>query len=191
MKEPTSKILLAWNWNNNVVTRLPIFDYQLAIIDCRLARLRRIYPIKTILKIGYHYEDLSLVNGDHRQAMRHFEEQLSRLRKIYPVKTICMHGSPLSKHDNRDLWDSLTSALQSAPAYPQPKPHYRDYGIIGEPYFDVDFSKVLYLTDTGRRPSICTNARPGYCRDALPCVSTGGHSYVCTCGRPCVFAGGK
>jgi hypothetical protein len=24
-------------------------------------------------------------------------------------------------------------------------------GIIGEPYFDVDFSKVLYLTDTGRR----------------------------------------
>ena len=31
------------------------------------------------------------------------------------------------------------------------KPHYRDYGIIGEPYFDVDFSKVLYLTDTGRR----------------------------------------
>jgi hypothetical protein len=24
-------------------------------------------------------------------------------------------------------------------------------GIIGEPYFDVDFSKMLYLTDTGRR----------------------------------------
>ncbi len=28
---------------------------------------------------------------------------------------------------------------------------YKDFGIIGEPYFDVDFSKVLYLTDTGRR----------------------------------------
>ena len=29
--------------------------------------------------------------------------------------------------------------------------HYRDLGIIGEPYFDIDFSEVLYLTDTGRR----------------------------------------
>lgn len=28
---------------------------------------------------------------------------------------------------------------------------YRNYGIIAEPYFDLDFSKVLYLTDTGRR----------------------------------------
>ena len=28
--------------------------------------------------------------------------------------------------------------------------HYYDYGIIGEPYFDIDYSKVLYLTDTGR-----------------------------------------
>ena len=31
------------------------------------------------------------------------------------------------------------------------KYNYRDFGIIGEPYFDVDYSKVLYLTDTGRR----------------------------------------
>jgi len=28
---------------------------------------------------------------------------------------------------------------------------YRDFGIEGEPYFDIDFDKVLYLTDTGRR----------------------------------------
>src|SRR5690625_2901666 len=47
-----------------------------------------------------------------------------------------MHGSPLSRYDNRDLWKSYS---------------YRDYGIIAEPYFDMDFSRVLYLTDTGRR----------------------------------------
>jgi hypothetical protein len=47
-----------------------------------------------------------------------------------------MEGAPLSKYDNRDLWK---------------KYNYRDYGIIGEPYFDTDFSKVFYLTDTGRR----------------------------------------
>jgi hypothetical protein len=28
---------------------------------------------------------------------------------------------------------------------------YRELGIIGEPYLDVDFDEVFYLTDTGRR----------------------------------------
>jgi hypothetical protein len=47
-----------------------------------------------------------------------------------------MHGSPRSPYDGRDLWKTYS---------------YRDFGIIGEPYFDTDFSKLLYLTDTGRR----------------------------------------
>ncbi len=87
-------------------------------------------------EIGYHYEDLSLCRGNHGEAIRHFEEQLKRFWEIVDVKTICMHGSPLSKHDNRDLWKEY---------------NYRDYDIIGEPYFDLDFSRVFYLTDTGRR----------------------------------------
>ncbi len=69
-------------------------------------------------------------------AIEDFRLNLEKLRKLYPVKTICMHGSPLSKWDNRDLWKSYD---------------YRDYGIIAEPYFDVDFDEVFYLTDTGRR----------------------------------------
>ena len=28
---------------------------------------------------------------------------------------------------------------------------YRDFGIIGEPYFDINFEEVLYLTDTGQK----------------------------------------
>lgn len=28
---------------------------------------------------------------------------------------------------------------------------YKDLGIIGEPFLDVDFDEVFYLTDTGRR----------------------------------------
>jgi predicted DNA-binding transcriptional regulator len=69
-------------------------------------------------------------------AIEDFKRNLERLRKICPIKTICMHGSPLSKYDSRDLWE---------------KYDYRDFGIIAEPYFDVDFEEVLYLTDTGRR----------------------------------------
>ena len=87
-------------------------------------------------EIGYHYEDMSICNGDTDKALMHFEQQLAYFRHFYPVKTICMHGAPRSKHDSKDLWKSN---------------NYRDYGIIGEPYFDVDFSKCFYLTDTGRR----------------------------------------
>ena len=46
-----------------------------------------------------------------------------------------MHGSPISKWDSRDIWK---------------KYDYKKLGIIGEPYFDIDFNNVFYLTDTGR-----------------------------------------
>lgn len=87
-------------------------------------------------EIGYHYEDMDFAKGDPHQAIKLFETNLNRLREVADVKTICMHGSPLSKFDNRDIWNHYD---------------YRDFGIIAEPYFDLDFSKVLYLTDTGRR----------------------------------------
>ena len=87
-------------------------------------------------EIGYHYEDLSICNGDAEKAICHFKMQLDYFRKYYPVRTICMHGSPRSKFDSRKLWEQFD---------------YHDFGIVGEPYFDVDFSKVFYLTDTGRR----------------------------------------
>jgi len=86
-------------------------------------------------EIGYHYEDLARCRGDFMRAITMFEDHLSTFRNLYPVTTICMHGSPLSKWDNRRLWQRF---------------NYRDYGIIGEPYFDVDFRQVAYLTDTGR-----------------------------------------
>ncbi len=114
-------------------------------------------------EIGYHYEDVStmaerrkaeggrqglLGSGRSaqsseeieseliRRAIESFKENLEKLRRVVPIETICMHGSPLSRWDNRLLWKYYD---------------YRDFGIVGEPYFDIDFEKVLYLTDTGRR----------------------------------------
>ena len=87
-------------------------------------------------EIGYHYEDMAVCEGQTKQAIAHFEKWLRYFRQYYPVKTICMHGSPRSEFDGRELWKEYD---------------YHDYGIIGEPYFDVDFSKLFYLTDTGRR----------------------------------------
>jgi hypothetical protein len=87
-------------------------------------------------EIGYHYEDLASAHGDYEKAIRLFEQNLAKLRHLVPIETICMHGSPLSRHDNRKLWG---------------KYDYRNFGIIGEPYLDIDFREVLYMTDTGRR----------------------------------------
>ena len=87
-------------------------------------------------EIGYHYECLTTCNGHLERAFLDFEKNLAALRKLAPVSTICMHGSPLSKYDSRDLWKTYD---------------YKKYGLSGEPYFDVDFKKVFYLTDTGRR----------------------------------------
>jgi hypothetical protein len=92
-------------------------------------------------EIGYHYEDLSLFKGDKEKSIKHFEQKLTYFRQFYPVRTICMHGSPASKWDNRDLWQTFD---------------YRDFGIVGEPYFDLlnneseKIEDLVYLTDTGR-----------------------------------------
>jgi len=87
-------------------------------------------------EIGYHYENLTTCKGSFEKGIKDFEYHLSELRKLAPVSTICMHGSPMSKFDSKDLWKKVD---------------YKDFGIIGEPYFDIDFNDVYYLTDTGRR----------------------------------------
>lgn len=87
-------------------------------------------------EIGYHYENLTTCKGNLESGITDFKKNLEALRKFAPVTTICMHGSPMSKYDSKDLWKEF---------------NYREYGLIGEPYFDVDFSQVYYITDTGRK----------------------------------------
>ena len=87
-------------------------------------------------EIGYHYESLTTCNGDVDKAYKDFCSNLERLRKLVPVRSICMHGSPRSPWDSKDIWK---------------KYDYHALGIENEPYLDTDFSHVFYLTDTGRR----------------------------------------
>ncbi len=112
-------------------------------------------------EIGYHYEEVDTVYRQVKskkskvksemQILRHahndneamitlayekFKVNLEKIRKIVAVNTICMHGSPLSPFDNKIIWEKYS---------------YKDLGIIGEPYFDIDWNEFGYLTDTGRR----------------------------------------
>ena len=100
-------------------------------------------------EIGYLYEDMAIANGEVDNAFAHFQKQLQYFRQFYPVRTICMHGAPTSQWDGKNLWKIY---------------NYRDLGIIGEPYFDVDFSNVFYLTDTGR----CWDGYKVSVRDKIP-----------------------
>jgi hypothetical protein len=99
-------------------------------------------------EIAYHYEDITSVTGRNGiagvhmpeeivyRAFNRFQKNLDYLRKFSPVNVISMHGSPLARIDNRLLWKYYD---------------YHSCGIICEPYFDIDVTNVLYLTDTGRR----------------------------------------
>lgn len=100
-------------------------------------------------EVGYHYESLSTCNGNIKNAYEDFKMNLERLRKLVPVSTICMHGSPRSSYDSKDIWKIHS---------------YRDLDLIGEPYFDTDFSQVFYLTDTGR----CWDGHKVSVRDRIP-----------------------
>lgn len=100
-------------------------------------------------EVGYHYEDMSLCNGEVDQAWAHFQTWLDYFRQYYAVETICMHGAPTSKWDGKDLWK---------------KYDYKKLGVIGEPYLDTDFGDVFYLTDTGR----CWDGYKVSVRDKIP-----------------------
>jgi len=151
------------------VDKLPYNSLKFASIEAEI-RLKGTYYFRAVSQsfdaeiiekiagmgheVGYHYEDFVFVRqkaeGGRRKgesdveyekrlvgiAIESFSKNLEKLRRIVPVNTICMHGSPMSRWDSRLLWKYYD---------------YRDFGIIGEPYFDIDFDEVLYLTDTGRR----------------------------------------
>jgi len=86
-------------------------------------------------EVGYHYETLNQTNGDIKKAVKEFGTNLKMFRKIVPVDTVCMHGSPLGKYNNLDIWNEVT---------------LKDFNLKCDPYLSIDFEKVQYFSDTGR-----------------------------------------
>jgi hypothetical protein len=105
-------------------------------------------------EIGYHYETLSKCNGNRQRAIEAFTQELSRLRTVAEVTTTSAHGSPLSRWDNRTLWSDLDSSALC---------------LTGDAYSAIDYSTVVYFTDTGRR----WDADRTNLRDRPPGAATG------------------
>ena len=92
-------------------------------------------------EVGYHYEDLAAVGGDHAAAIERFDRNVERFRAHVDVSTVCPHGSPLSPHDNRDVWRHGAS-----PA---------DRDLLGDAGLSLDHDSgaegsLRYFSDTGR-----------------------------------------
>lgn len=89
-------------------------------------------------EVGYHYESLTTCGGNIDDAYRDFCDNIHRMSDLVgsPIRTICMHGSPRSSYDSKDIWK---------------KYDYHSLGVDFEPYMDTDFVHTFYLTDTGRR----------------------------------------
>ena len=94
-------------------------------------------------EIGYHYETLSEAKGDPKKAIDLFQSHLDDLRKVCEIKTICMHGRPLSKYDNRELWENHD---------------FKDFELTGEAYLSVG-DNLNYFSDTGRTWGLGSNVR--------------------------------
>ena len=86
-------------------------------------------------EVGYHYETLALAGGDMSRAVEQFRADVAMLRELAPIHTASMHGSPLSRYDNRAIWELVSP---------------EDFGLVGEAYRDIDYGQVVYLNDTGR-----------------------------------------
>lgn len=106
-------------------------------------------------EVGYHYEVLSKTKGDCSKAIELFEKELKNFQKIGEIRTISMHGSPLSKFDNRALW--LTC-------------NYEDFGIIGDA--SLSLKDVGYFTDTGRNWNSQCNIRDFIPNSTARCAVT-------------------
>jgi len=99
-------------------------------------RVRRIESLGH--EVGYHYEDYVRASGDLDDAHRRFANNVNVFRQACDVDTVCMHGNPLSPHDNRDMWTAAGA------------PDFEAYDLLGEAYLSMDFADVTYFSDTGR-----------------------------------------
>lgn len=85
-------------------------------------------------EVGFHYETVVRMRAEPGRVIQQFTQELAALRKIATVKTVTAHGSPLAKLSNVGYTKTLDLA---------------EFGLIGDPAAGIDFSRVLYVTDTG------------------------------------------
>ena len=86
-------------------------------------------------EIGYHYETVDRSKGNMDLAVELFRQELAMFRQRYEVKTVCMHGTFLTKYDNKDIWKEQKLS---------------NFDLLGEPYLSIDYTRFAYFSDSSR-----------------------------------------
>lgn len=128
-----AKSSLNFAYELNRLNKTGTFNFRTTKSSFKVDIIKKISNMQN--EIGYHYEDYAKSKGVITEALKLFEDNLLKIRKISQVDTITMHGSPLSKFDNRDMWLSHD---------------FKSFKLIGEGYLSIDYKNIYYFTDTGR-----------------------------------------
>jgi len=112
-------------------------------------------------EVGYHYEVLTKAKGDENKALELFRIELNIFKENWNSVTVCPHGG--SFIDNiegyvlRDIIKLIPKIFSSKSVFSSwsnfdlwGKNKFEDFQIIGDAYRSIDFSDILYLSDTGR-----------------------------------------
>jgi len=112
-------------------------------------------------EVGYHYEVFTKTKGDEDKAKDLFREELAVFQQNWSSGTVCPHGgSFMDNIDGYALKDiiklipklfsgkSVFSSWSNFDLWSKNK--FEDFQIIGDAYRSIDFSDILYLSDTGR-----------------------------------------
>ncbi len=116
-----------------------------------LMNLREIAPVKTICMDGsplskFDNKDLWRRGDVEIEGLGDFEKGIDEAGRLGDLEKVRV--GELAKRRKGELGTSQAgeNALIEHSSY-----HYSDFGIIGEPYYDMDFNDFFYITDTGRR----------------------------------------
>lgn len=95
-------------------------------------------------EVGFHYETAARVSGGWEPCKQRFAEELAALRQLADVATATFHGRPTARVTG--LGGGSTDYL-------------REVGLLGDPSIDLDYTGMLYVTDTGGRFGSAYNLR--------------------------------
>ena len=114
-------------------------------------------------EIGYHYETLSKTEGNLDEAFKLFTKELKLFSHFHNKITICPHGGFTIPGKNGYTMggilklikkaikgEKFLSEWKSSSIWSKNKIDSLSQKILGDAHNSVDFSDILYLSDTGR-----------------------------------------
>ncbi|MCF8367453.1 MAG: hypothetical protein K9G76_00325 [Bacteroidales bacterium] len=112
-------------------------------------------------EVGYHYEVITKAKGDKNKAIDLFKKELSDFQRNWHTKTVCPHGGSFVENVDgyalKDIVKLIPKLLSKTSVFSNwtnfniwKENKFSDFKLTGDAYDSIDFSGILYLSDTGR-----------------------------------------